>query len=95
MPLYHNRFNTQKTIGEAMITYEQRVSKIKTIEDIDDQLRKAKAYARRLRSAAVACPTLADKLAMNEKVKEAERVLRTLRMNSFDIEDSLKLQGAA
>lgn len=78
-----------------MITCEQRIAKIKTVADIDDQLRKAKDYARRLRLAAIACPTLAEKLEMNEQVKEAERVVRQLRSKSFDIEDALNLQGVA
>lgn len=73
-----------------MITYENRVAQIKTVACIDDQIRKAKAYARRLKLATQKPGlTLAEKVAGLEKHKQAEQVLRTLRRNSFDIEDDL------
>lgn len=67
-----------------------RLNKITTVQDIDDQIRLAKQYMMRLRTEAKAKPTLDEKLATQEKVKAAELTLRKLRMRSFDIEDAIK-----
>tara|TARA_R110000868_G_scaffold243511_1_gene499487 strand:+ start:2161 stop:2412 length:252 start_codon:yes stop_codon:yes gene_type:complete len=79
-----------------MKTYEQRVSEIKTVDDIDDQLRKAKQYTMKLRKEAKSDKlNLSQKLALQSKVQEAERILRKLRMASFDIEDEINAREAA
>jgi hypothetical protein len=72
-----------------MITYEQRVSKMLKPGDEDEQLRLAKQYSKKLRNEAKKQITLAGKLKINEKVKQAESVVRKLRQNIFDLEDML------
>lgn len=67
-----------------------RLKKITSVQDIDDQIRLAKQYMMRLRTEAKGKPTLDEKLATQEKVKAAESTLRKLRMRSFDIEDAIK-----
>ena len=71
------------------ISFEQRKAQIKTVEDIDDQIRKAKKYASTLRAKAKAAKTLAEKLELNEQHKLAEKTLRQLRISSFDIKDEI------
>ncbi|MDN2483857.1 hypothetical protein [Vibrio agarivorans] len=79
-----------------IVTYEQRLNKIKTVSDIDEQIRLAKQYFKRLQAKAKACEgTLSEKLAIQEQAKSAERVFRQLRINSWDIEDSLAELKAA
>ena len=70
-----------------MITYEQRVEAMMSVEDVGEQIRLAKAYMMRMRTAAKKEPTLARKVEAQRKVKEAESVLRRLRSNVFDLED--------
>lgn len=67
-----------------------RLNKITTVKDIDDQIRLAKQYMMRLRTEAKAKPTLDEKLVTQQKAKAAELTLRKLRMRSFDIEDAIK-----
>ncbi|MCO4319996.1 hypothetical protein [Aliidiomarina quisquiliarum] len=78
-----------------MLTYEARVKKIKTVEDIDTQLRLAKAYLMRLKRAAKQPElSLAEKLQALENVKQAEITLRAFRRNCFDIEDEITRQDS-
>lgn len=73
----------------AVVTFEQRRAKIKTIDDLEEQIRLSRTYLKRLRLKAVNAATLDDKLAINEDVKAAEKVVRTLRYKSFEIEDEI------
>lgn len=76
-----------------IVTFEQRRAQIVTIEQIDDQIKKAKAYARRLHLKAKNHQgTLEEKLAIHEDAKAADKVLRTIRMKSWDIEDEINAQ---
>lgn len=68
---------------------KQRLAKIQTVDDAEKQLTLAKNYVKRLRTEAKNAPTLAEKLALNEKLKAAETVLRKLRQMIFDIEDAI------
>lgn len=68
---------------------EQRLAKISTVDDAENQIRLAKAYTRTLRTKAQNESLLADKLVINEKLKEAEQTLRNLRRYIFDIEDAI------
>ncbi|MDC8832820.1 hypothetical protein [Alteromonas gilva] len=73
-----------------MITYEARVAKMKTPGDAEKQILLAKKYSQRLRTKAKSPGlSLTEKLAINQKHKEAEKVLRQLRLNVFDLEDML------
>ena len=75
------------------VTYEQRVARIKTVDDIDDEIRRAKQYVKAMRSKEVFAESLADKLSRQEKTKQAEAVLRRLRLNMFQIEADILAQG--
>lgn len=66
-----------------------RLAKIKTVDDVDEQIRLAKQYARRLRTEAKAKVLMDETLTVQAKLKEAERTLRKLRMRCFDIEDAI------
>ncbi|MEQ3641298.1 MAG: hypothetical protein ABNH03_16330 [Alteromonas sp.] len=66
-----------------------RLVKIKTVDDIDEQISLAKQYARRLRAAAQAKLLKGETLIVQGKLKEAESTLRKLRMRCFDIEDAI------
>jgi|AntRauTorckE5430_2_1112549.scaffolds.fasta_scaffold07660_2 hypothetical protein len=73
-----------------MKTYNQRVSEIKTVADIDKQLRLAKQAAMQLkRESKNDRITLAEKIAFGKQAQEAERVLRQLRQNCWDLEGQL------
>ena len=67
-----------------------RIEKINTPEDAEKQITLTKQYAMRLRAEAKKQKTLAEKVAYQEKVKLAERVLRDVRRLIWDIEDALK-----
>jgi hypothetical protein len=72
-----------------IITYEQRVSKMKCVGDEDKQLKLAKQYVSRLRNKLKKVDTLNEKIEINNDIKMAESVLRQLRLNVFDLEDML------
>ena len=69
----------------------QRLEKIHTVDDAEKQLTLAKKYVRRLRTDAKKASMLADKLAIHEKLKDAEKVLRKLRQMIFDMEDAINV----
>ena len=67
----------------------KRLENIKTPQDIDEQIRKAKQYVTVMRGKAIHEEMLEGKLVCMEKVKEAEKTLRLLRRLSFDVDDAL------
>lgn len=69
--------------------FEDRRAKIKTVDDIGKQVNLAKAYVSRVRTAAKKEKSLDGKLLLSVKIKEAEGVLRKLRVRFFDIEDEV------
>ena len=73
-----------------IITYEQRVAKMKKTGDEDIQLKLAMQYVNRLIAKSKKADTLEEKLDLKEAVKKAECVLRNLRLNVFDLEDMLE-----
>lgn len=68
---------------------KDRLAKIQTVDDAEKQLTLAKNYVKRLHTEAKNAPSLEEKLALNEKIKESESVLRKLRLMIFDIEDAI------
>lgn len=73
-----------------MKTYEDRIAAIKTREDLDVQINRARLAAqaakrRRYRAG----KTLAEKLVWIQAEKHHRDVLHQLRRNYFDIEDKL------
>ena len=73
----------------TVISYSDRISKIKTVSDLEDQVQFAKQYAQRIRNKAKKAGTLQEKIEISNKAKVAEKVLLDLRRNFFDIEDSI------
>lgn len=67
----------------------QRVEKIITVDDLEKQMELAKTYVKRLRNEALKAPTLAEKLDIDKRLKDAECTVRQLRFLSFDIEDAI------
>jgi hypothetical protein len=74
---------------ELVMDLRKRLEKIVTVADAEKQLELAKEYVKRIRNEAKKAGSLAEKLALNEKHKEAEGVLRKLRLMIFDIEDAI------
>ena len=68
---------------------QQRLSKIKTVNDLDTQLRLAKQFMLSQRTKSKQQDTLQQKLVCSEKQTVAEKVLWTLRRRYFDIEDAI------
>lgn len=73
-----------------MVTFEERLQQIKTLDDVEVQMHRAKAYVMRLKRSAKAAETLQEKLDLGQQVKEAERVMRLMRRSVFDIEDAVR-----
>jgi hypothetical protein len=67
-----------------------RIEKIKTAEDAEEQIVLAKKYAIRLRNLAKKQSSLAEKLSMQKKVENAEKTMRDMRRLIWEIEDALK-----
>ena len=66
------------------------LKQIKTLDDVEVQMHRAKAYVMRLKRSAKAAETLQEKLDIGQQVKEAERVMRLMRRSVFDIEDAVR-----
>lgn len=74
----------------TFINYQQRLSRITQASDIDAQIKQADSYAKTLRTKSKSsCLTLAEKVEMGRKAKEAEAVAHQLKLNYFQIEDAL------
>jgi hypothetical protein len=72
-----------------MVTYEDRLKNIIKKSDIEKQLNLAKKQVMRLRNKSKKEKTLALKVERLAEVRQSEQALRQLRINVFDIEDSL------
>jgi hypothetical protein len=73
-------------------SYEKRVSEIVNVEDIDKQLLLAKKVSRKiLNESKKDSYTLDEKIKLGQNHSEAERILRKLRQNCWDIEDAILL----
>ena len=70
-------------------SYDNRVGRIKHVDDIARQTDLAKAYLLRLRRALKNAELLQEKIDIQSAIKQAEIVLRKLRLSVFDLEDSL------
>ena len=73
----------------AVPTYEQRVARMKCPEDVDRELKRAKAYMMRLRGKFKKAASLDAKIQLEKDIKLAESVLRQLRLNVYELEDQL------
>lgn len=76
----------------AVVTFETRVSKMTTVEDIGKQIDLAKVYANAILLKRRKAETLAETIALDKKHKEALEVVRKLRLNYFELEDRLKVK---
>ncbi|WP_419604657.1 hypothetical protein [Thiolapillus sp.] len=73
----------------AVPTYEQRVARMKRPEDVDRELKRAKAYMMRLRGKMKKAASFDEKIQLEKDIKLAESVLRQLRLNIYELEDQL------
>lgn len=71
------------------LTYEQRVAKMLTVEDVSDQLRKAKQQEIMANRAVRLARNFMMKIELNRKAAEASSVTRKIRSNLFDLEDQI------
>ena len=72
-----------------IVSYEARVAKMQKPGDVDRQLRLANIYVKSLRLKFKKAPSLDEKLVLGKAVKDAESVLRQLRLTFFDLQDRL------
>ena len=70
-------------------TFESRVAKVTSIEQLDEEMRKAKAYAMTIRKHLKEAKSEDDRAVMNDVLNKAERVLRQLRSKYFEIEEEI------
>ena len=68
----------------------QRLKKVKTEEDLQQQISLAKSYVKTLRTKAINAPSLDEKLVINAKMKKADATLQQIRRLVFDVEDALR-----
>jgi hypothetical protein len=73
-----------------IVTYEQRVARMKKPGDEDQEIQRAKKYVRRLAVRMKKATDDNDRMALSYLHKEAELVLRKLRQNIFDLEEMLQ-----
>ena len=73
-----------------IVSYEARVAKMQKPGDVDRQLRLAKIYVKSLRLKFKKAPSLDEKLVLGKAVKDAESVLRQLRLTFFDLQDKFE-----
>lgn len=76
-------------------SFDDRRLQIESVDDITKQIKLAKAYAARIRSAEKKAPTFEGKIHLNKQLIEAEKVLRRLRAACFDIEDEIMNSNAS
>lgn len=74
-----------------MKTYEERVSLINSALDIDKQINSAEREARKYRRQSKGNIRFDEKLMLNERSKACRMVAKRLRLNYFDLMDSLNL----
>ena len=72
-----------------MVTYEQKVARMRCPADISVEIGRAKAYIKTLKQRRSKADCLAKKLEADGHVTLAEGVLRKLHLNVFDLEDKL------
>lgn len=68
---------------------KERLAKVVTVADAEKQLELAVKYVKRIRSEAKKAKTLQQKIALEQKQKQAELVVRQMRRSVFDIEDAI------
>jgi hypothetical protein len=83
-PIYGHIFLTVEILAMKIVSYETRVAKMHKPGDEDQQLRLAKNYVKALRLRFKKASRLDEKLEIGQAVKQAESVLRKLRLNIFD-----------
>lgn len=71
------------------ITFEDCIARMSTLGDEDIQIQEVIQFIKTLRIKKKKCPTLAGKVAYEQAIREAESVLRKLRLNIFEIQDML------
>ena len=70
--------------------YHDCVAAIKSVEDLDLEIKRVESFMRKKQAAALNAKLLSDKIILQEEAKIAENVLLCLRLNYFDLEDAVK-----
>lgn len=70
-------------------TLESRVARITNVDELNEEIRKAKTYVMTIRKHVKKADGKVDRDAMNDALTKAERVLRQLRLKYFDIEEAV------
>ena len=76
-----------------IVTHEQCVARMKQPGDEDRELRLDKQYVRRLKNRYCKMSSLDEKIRLEQSIRDAEEVLRKLRLNIFKLEDRLRVQA--
>jgi hypothetical protein len=71
------------------MNYDSITSAFKSVTDIDKAIKLLQRKAKILRKSAVNASTLADKLTINEEIKNINGISFKLKMNYFELEDVL------
>ena len=84
-------FNVTPPASDSeIISFEDRLARIKDVRDLDKEIILAGRYAKALRTRSKSLPTLKEKLAAGERVKRARAVEQELKLKYFDIQDMLQ-----
>lgn len=67
----------------------QRLAKVHCIADAENQLNLAEAYVKRCRNIAKKAKSLAEKIELMKKIKDAESTMWEFRRKMFDIHDAI------
>jgi len=78
---------TNSTLKFKVPTYDQRVSKIKTIGDIAKQIDLAVRYKMMLRRERKKAQLLKEKIDLDRLAQDADSVVREIRANVFELEN--------
>ena len=74
-----------------MLTYEQRLERIKSKEDLKNQIRLAGEAIKRQQRLVKKVPTLAEKLEEKRKIRLFEKIRFDLMLNQYKILDALEI----
>ncbi|EQB9026242.1 hypothetical protein ACYVOU_002475 [Vibrio cholerae] len=72
-----------------LVTYEQRLAQIMTVDDLDRQVNNLIKYVKRIEAKIKKCDTVDCDESLKKLLIEAKSVVRKLKFNAFSIEQKL------
>ncbi|MEE7516381.1 hypothetical protein G6355_12095 [Vibrio cholerae] len=72
-----------------LVTYEQRLAQIMTVDDLDRQINNSIKYVKRIEAKIKKCDTIDCDESLKKMLIEAKSVVRKLKFNAFSIEQKL------